>query len=93
MKVFSIAISLALFSTLAFSELREACFKIDGMTCDSCAKGINSVLSKEKGVKKVETSFPKKTSVVKFESKETSIPQLKKHFETAGYKAAPQTCK
>ena len=93
MKV-SVVFSLALLSvsTLSFAEIRKSCFKVEGMTCDSCAKGINSLVGKQKGVKSIDTSFPKKHSIVTFENKETNLTELKKHFEIAGYQVSEKKC-
>ena len=87
------AISFTLISSFAFSDVKQACFKIEGMTCHSCANGITSLLTKQKGVKKAETSFPKKHSVINYESKDTNPTEIKKLLEVAGYKATAQTCK
>ena len=90
MKLFPIAISLALFSNLANAEVRKACFKIEGMVCDSCAKGITSILTKQKGIKSADTSYPEKRSFVTYDSKQSSPEKIKAHIKDAGYQASAQ---
>jgi copper chaperone CopZ len=93
MKLFPIAISLALFSNLASADVRIACFKTEGMVCDACARGITSLLMKQRGIKSADTSYPDKRSFVTYESKDSSPEKIKAHIKDAGYESSLQDCK
>jgi copper chaperone CopZ len=93
MKLFPTALSFFLVSGFAFSETRkETCFSLKGMTCESCSKGITRVLLQQEGVKSAETSFPKKTTHITYDSEKTSPQKLQVVLKSVHYEATEKSC-
>ena len=59
---------------------------IDGMQCEGCASTIQSVLSREPGVKSASVSFPNRGASVFYDPNETDAPQLAEAVKKAGFK-------
>ncbi len=59
--------------------------KIGGMQCDGCASTIQSILSREPGVKSSSVSFPKRAASVFFDPKETDVGRLSEAVTKAGF--------
>src|SRR5712692_2572047 len=59
--------------------------KIRGMQCDGCASTIQSILSREPGVKSSSVSFPKRAASVFFDPKETDAARLAEAVTKAGF--------
>lgn len=59
--------------------------KIDGMQCEGCASTIQSVLSREPGVKSSSVSFPKRTASVFYDPQETDAARLAEAVTKAGF--------
>lgn len=59
--------------------------KIDGMQCDGCAGTIQSVLSREPGVKSASVSFPKRTASVFYDPNDTDAARLAEAVRKAGF--------
>lgn len=59
--------------------------KIDGMQCEGCASTIQSVLSREAGVKSSSVSFPKRTASVYYDPLETDASRLSEAVTKAGF--------
>lgn len=59
--------------------------KIDGMQCDGCASTIQSILSREPGVKSSSVSFPKRSASVFYDPKETDAARLAAAVSKAGF--------
>jgi copper chaperone CopZ len=59
--------------------------KIGGMQCDGCASTIQSILSREPGVKSSSVSFPKHAASVFFDPKETDAGRLAEAVTKAGF--------
>lgn len=62
--------------------MSDTTWKVDGMTCNNCAMGLEKQLSK-KGVKDVQVSFPMQE--VQFTQSEISDDEIVKMIESAGY--------
>ena len=93
MKILLTALSLSLFSTLAYSGKKETCFKIDKMSCNGCAKKITAALLKQKGVDSCETSFDKKETRIKHDAEQISSKDIVNVIQKLGdYKASEQKC-
>lgn len=60
-------------------------FKIEGMSCASCAVNIEKSLRKVKGVKKASVNLASKTAQVDFDDKKTKDKELFKAVSKAGY--------
>ena len=61
--------------------------KIDGMQCEGCAGTIQSVLSREPGVKSSSVSFEKRAASVFYDPKETDAARLAEAVTKAGFGA------
>ena len=59
--------------------------KIDGMQCEGCASTIQSILSREPGVKSANVSFPKRIASVFYEPKDTDAARLAEAVKNAGF--------
>jgi mercuric ion transport protein len=60
---------------------------IKGMSCESCERHVKKEVAKLKGVSQVDVSYSKGAATVKFDSKKTSIADIKKAVDATGYKA------
>ena len=59
--------------------------KIDGMQCEGCASTIQSILSREPGVKSSSVSFPDRGASVFYDPKETDAARLAEAVKKAGF--------
>jgi Hg(II)-responsive transcriptional regulator len=59
--------------------------KIGGMQCDGCASTVQSVLSREPGVKSSSVSFPQRMASVFYDSAETDAARLAEAVTKAGF--------
>ena len=79
--VFSLMIGLLLvFLPAAFagadSSTETAVLQVDGMTCGSCAAGIQAVLGNLDGVQTADVSFAKGQAIVRFDPERASLEAL-----------------
>lgn len=63
----------------------EVVFNVEGMTCASCAAGIQATLARRAGVEGVEVSYDKKTARVAYDPSEITERQLVSAFQELGY--------
>lgn len=68
-------------------EMKSVDIKIDGMQCEGCASTIQSVLSREPGVKSSSVSFPKREASVFYDPAETDAARLAEAVRKAGFVA------
>jgi copper chaperone CopZ len=61
---------------------------IKGMHCTSCALSIDLDLEDLAGVKKAETNYAKSTTVIDYDDKQVSLPQILARIKKTGYEAA-----
>ena len=59
--------------------------KIGGMQCDGCASTIQSILSREPGVKSSSVSFAKRAASVFYDPEETDAARLAEAVTKAGF--------
>lgn len=59
--------------------------KIGGMQCDGCASTIQSILSREPGVKSSSVSFPRRAASVFYDPNETDTARLTEAVTKAGF--------
>ncbi|WP_461152168.1 mercuric transport protein MerTP, partial [Spirosoma pulveris] len=59
---------------------------IKGMSCEGCEHHIKQEVTKIKGVSAVDVSYQKGAATVKYDSKKTSIADIKKAVDATGYK-------
>lgn len=69
-------------------DLQKVVITVEGMTCEACAKSINSALSKIQGVSAVSVSFEKGEAIVGFDNNVKDIPtnRFLTAIENIGYK-------
>lgn len=59
---------------------------IKGMSCEGCEHHIKQEVTKIKGVSAVDVSYQKGAATVKYDSKKTSLTDIKKAVDATGYK-------
>ncbi len=69
-------------------ETQQKQFRIKGMHCKSCANLIEGRLKNLDGVKEVKVNYVQEQASVQFDEKRTSIQDIIKAIEEAGYKAS-----
>lgn len=70
----------------AEQEIKTTKLWVVGMTCGSCENHVNHALSSVEGVISSETSFVDSTTIVKFDTKQTSVEAITNVIETeTGY--------
>ncbi|MDZ7897541.1 MAG: mercuric transport protein MerTP [Arcicella sp.] len=69
------------------SEIQKVEFTIKGMTCSGCEHHVKTEISKLKGIVEVVVSYEKGNAIVKFDSKQTNIEEIKKAINSTGYKS------
>lgn len=67
------------------SNVMNAEFKINGMTCEACEKHINYEVNKLSGIIKISTSFQKGIAIVEFDKYKTNIIEIEKAINETGY--------
>ena len=60
-------------------------FKINGMTCTSCAEHVNHELNKLTGILKSEASYENGNAIVQFDNSKTTISQIETAINSTGY--------
>ena len=73
------------------TNIQQAVFKIEGMSCESCTKYVNSEISKVKGIIAFQTSYENANSTVNFDNSKTSIDSIAAAINSTGYKVVLQT--
>ena len=91
--VFSLIIGLlVVFLPAAFaaadSSTETAALQVDGMTCGSCAAGVQAVLGNLRGVQTAEVSFDKGQAIVRFDPESVSLEELAESIKDLGYEAS-----
>ena len=61
--------------------------KIEGMQCDGCASTIQSILSREPGIKSANVSFPNRAVSVFYDPRDTDSARIRAAIEKAGFTA------
>jgi len=60
-------------------------FKINGMTCTSCAEHVNHEVNKLTGILKSEASYENGNAIVQFDNSKTTISQIEIAINSTGY--------
>jgi Cu+-exporting ATPase len=71
----------------AISNATNITFKIEGMTCASCAKTVEKVTQKLQGVTEANVNFATEKLIINFDSSILKISEIKNAITKAGYKA------
>ena len=72
----------------ADNSTETAVLQVDGMTCGSCAAGVQAVLGNLHGVQTAEVSFDKGQAVVRFDPERVSLEELAESIKDLGYEAS-----
>lgn len=70
--------------------MKENTFKIEGMTCSSCAGHVEKATRKLNGVIEANVNLATEKLAVKFDEKKLSVEEIISAVENAGYKATAQ---
>ena len=73
-------------ATRAGGTQQVAYVTIKGMSCEGCEHHIKQEVTKIKGVSAVDVSYQKGAATVKYDSKKTSLADIKKAVDATGYK-------
>jgi len=68
-------------------EKKEVVLKITGMTCAGCSGGVHKALSSTEGVIEDDVDYPGDTFTITYDAKKTSVANIIKVIEKAGFKA------
>jgi len=85
MKKLLTALALAALVIPAWATTQTVTLSVPGMTCPVCPITVKKALSNVEGVTKTEVSFEKREARVTFDDAKTSIQNLTKATENAGY--------
>lgn len=65
---------------------QTAYIKIKGMTCDGCEHHVKQEVNKLKGIRQVQVSYKNGNATIQYDSKKTSLAEIKKAVDATGYK-------
>ncbi len=65
----------------------KAEFKVSGMSCGMCAKGVEATLARLEGVKSAEVSYDKGSATIVYDDEKVTEEKLKETIKKSGYKA------
>ena len=66
---------------------QKTIFHVNGMHCQTCAEKVEIALSKVEGVKETSVELEAEKAIVVYDSNKTSIPEIKRAVQEAGYEA------
>jgi len=69
---------------------KQVVLQILGMTCPSCAQGIESGLARLDGVIEATVNFPAKEAIVRFDEEKVTLDKIKAAVKRGGYEAVEQ---
>lgn len=92
-KVVSVTIALSLLTLIApaWGKEAKAEFKVSGMSCEICAKGVQAQLAKLPGVKSATVSYEDGTATVIYDDSTVTVEKLKETIEKSGFRAELQS--
>lgn len=67
--------------------MKKVILNIEGMTCSACSNGLEKYLNKQKGVVNATVNLVMATAVVEYDEAITSIQDINKYVEEAGFKS------
>ncbi len=72
--------------TVKEANIQKAEFKIEGMTCNSCAEHVQHDINKLSGIILATTSYESKNAIVEFDNSKTTLSVIQKVIDETGYK-------
>jgi mercuric ion binding protein len=85
----SIAALLSLSALPALAASRTVILSVPGMTCAACPLTVKAALSKVAGVTKAVVDYDRRQATVTFDDARTSVAELTRATENAGYPSTP----
>jgi len=67
------------------SEITNADFKIEGMTCDACQLHVESSVNELDGIVNVSSSYEKGSASVEFDKSQTNLEEIEDAINSTGY--------
>ncbi|GKZ11979.1 hypothetical protein ANS017_33630 [Paraclostridium bifermentans] len=67
-------------------EAKQIDIKIEGMTCQSCAKAVERGIKKLDGIKSVNVNIATDKATIQYDGSKVKLSQIKGAIEKAGYK-------
>jgi len=74
----------------ALAKEAKAEFKVWGMSCGACAKGVEARLADLPGVKSAIVSYEDSSATVNYDDEKVTAAKIKKTIEQSGFKAEPK---
>lgn len=68
--------------------MTSATLEIIGMHCMGCVRSVTNALKRVIGVKEADVSLQENSAKVQFDEKETSLDELRKAIQEAGYEVS-----
>lgn len=68
------------------NDIQEVEIKIEGMTCDACQNHVDFAVNELNGIVSVKTSYQNKSTIIEFDTTQTSIQQINQAINSTGYK-------
>jgi len=84
--VLVVLVTLTLGSVAVAKEARAE-FRVKGMSCGACAKGVEARLADLAGVKSASVSFEESSATVVYDDEKLTAEKIKKTIEESGFKA------
>lgn len=75
------------------SNIQKAEFKIEGMTCTSCAEHVQHDVNKLPGIILATASYENNNAIVEFDNSKTTVADIQKAIDGTGYKVTEATIK
>lgn len=72
-------------SPAAWAGIQSVTLSVPGMTCAACPFTVKVALAKVEGVSKTDVTFEKREAIVTFDDSKTTVQQLTKATENAGF--------
>lgn len=85
MKKLFASLAVAAIVVPAWASTHTVKLAVPGMTCAACPITVKKAISKVEGVSKVDVTFEKREALVTFDDTKTSVQQLTRATEEAGY--------
>lgn len=84
---FALALSVLVLVPGLWAKEAKVEFKVSGMTCEMCAKGVEAQLKKLDGVKSATVSYKESRATVVYDDTQVTPEKLKETIEKSGFKA------
>lgn len=85
-----VALSVLALAPGLWAKEAKAEFKVSGMTCGMCAKGVEAQLKKLDGVNSATVSYKDGSATVVFDDAKVTPEKIKETIEKSGFKAEPK---